>query len=153
MQNLILLRAMVIATIILRDLLIARHDIPCNSACNLCRNEIARQITQCDIHFFDFEERNALNKIKSNDCGNAAKHFNCIAQCNKSLATSLAIMCLPIGFRLSILHQTLYSTRGFYTMIIASCSCIGHTAWFNIQSQVVFLNIARQVAQCQRNEC
>ena len=43
-QNLILLRAMLLATKMLRDFMIARHVTPCNFACDLCRNKIARHV-------------------------------------------------------------------------------------------------------------
>ena len=35
---------MLLATKMLRDFMIARHVTPCNFACNLCRNKIARQV-------------------------------------------------------------------------------------------------------------
>ena len=46
MLNLILLRATLAATKILRDLIIAGYVIPCNFSCNLCRNKIARQVAR-----------------------------------------------------------------------------------------------------------
>ena len=48
-QNLILLRAMLLATKMLRDCMIARHVTPCNFAYNLCRNKIARQIARQNL--------------------------------------------------------------------------------------------------------
>ena len=45
-QNLILLRATLAATKMLRDLMIARYVTQCNFSCNLCRNKIARQVAR-----------------------------------------------------------------------------------------------------------
>ena len=39
-----LLRAMLLATKMLRNFIIARHITPCNFACDLCRNKFARQV-------------------------------------------------------------------------------------------------------------
>ena len=42
--NVILLRAMLLATKMLRTFIIARHITPCYFACVLCRNKFARQV-------------------------------------------------------------------------------------------------------------
>ena len=42
---------MLLATKMLRDFRIARPVTPCNFACNLCRNKIARQVAKCNSAF------------------------------------------------------------------------------------------------------
>ena len=38
----------------LHDFIIARHFTPCNFACNLCRNKIARQFAWCNLQTAEF---------------------------------------------------------------------------------------------------
>ena len=62
---------MLLATKMLRDFMIARHVTPCNCACNLCRNKIAKQVaTQvawCNSALeqiaVNFRDRIAIDKI------------------------------------------------------------------------------------------